>query len=220
MACLCLLISLQACKKDKINKNQLEKPQLPPDTEDGSVVSGIIQGPGSADIIYRKVNAVVAYNKHLALDVDADGAADFSFNSVLIQHNDKPHLYLLVSPKTAKVAKVMVQQGEELVVNALWSFPLEKDILIQAAPASNCIWTEPLMKGFVISSSKTSANEAYEGLWLGKSNKFLGIQFKLPDGVHYGWVKLSHVASTDEITIVDYAYNKIPAQAMAAGRTE
>ncbi len=217
---ICLALSLQACKKDKA-VTEIEKPQLLPDPTEGAPVSGIAQPevPNST-VVYRKVNQVLGYNQHIFLDVDADGTSDFNFFSVLIHHDDMPNLYLLVTPKTAKGSSVLVEQGEELVVNALWSFPLIKEQLIRESPITGCIWTEPLMKGFIAGSSKTAGSESYTGLWIGKSDKYLGIRFKLNGKLHYGWIRLSHDKLKDEVTISDYAYSKSPEQSIAAGRIE
>jgi hypothetical protein len=212
---------MPACKKHETVKEVNEKPQLPPDPQEAAPVSGVTQPETpNGNIVYRKVNMVVGYNKQISLDVDADGVSDFNFFGQLIYHNEKPHLYLLVTPKTIKGSSVMVQNGEELVINALWSFPLEKETVVRENPVSGCIWTEPLMKAFITGSSKTPTSEEYSGLWIGKEQKYMGIRFKLDGKFHYGWVKLSHDKLKDEVTINDYAYSKLPEQGIAAGKTE
>ena len=212
---------MPACKKHEPVKDAIDKPQLPPEPQEAIPVSGETQpeSPNSS-LVYRKVNMVVGYNKQISLDIDADGISDFNFFGQLIYHDEKPHLYLLVSPKTAKGASVMVKEGEELVINALWTFPLEKETIIQANPTQGCIWTEPLMKGFIAGSSKTSTSEEYTGLWIGKQQRYMGIKFKLNGKFHYGWVKLSHNKLDDEVTLDAYAYNKLPEQGIIAGKTE
>ncbi len=211
-------LSLLACKKQPLDK--ADKPKLPEDPMESAPVSGTTLGDNpNAEIICREVNAVLGYNQHVSLDVDADGNADFNFFSILIHHNDKPHMYLMVSPKSAKSARVMVRDGEELVINALWTQPLEKDELISETPVDGCIWTDALTKGFITGSSKTAQQESYTGLWAGKSDKFLGIRFKIDGNQHYGWIKLSHDKISDKISLISYAYQKIAGKAIEAGHT-
>lgn len=221
MICLCMICAAAACKKGEQKKDTFEKPQLPPDPVETTPVSGVLQPdvPG-LPIVRRALNMPLGYNKHISLDVDADGVTDFGFFSQLIMHSNKAYLYLMISPKTVKGSSVMVQDGEEEVVNALWSVPLDQQTEIKALPAEGRIWTAPLMKAFVMSISETSAGKEYNGLWIDKKSKYLGIKFKIAGKFHYGWVKLSHTKLTDEVIFEDYAYSKVPEQGIIAGKTE
>lgn len=221
MICLCLVCAAFACKKEEQKKDIIEKPQLPPDPAETAPVGGILQPdvPG-LPIVRRTLNMPLAYNKHISLDVDADGVTDFGFFSQLIAHSGKSYLYLMITPKTIKGSSVMVQNGEEEVVNALWSVPLDISTEIKDVPAEGRAWTSHLMKAFVMSISETGSVKEYNGLWIDKKSKYLGIKFKIAGKFHYGWVKLSHTKLTDEVIFEDYAYSKVPEQGIIAGKTE
>jgi Secretion system C-terminal sorting domain len=49
--------------------------------------------------------------------------------------------------------------------------------------------------------------------------KFIGVKFNLTDGTHYGWIKLTIPSNLSSITIVSYAYDTTPNQAIKAGST-
>ncbi len=214
-----VLIFTQGCKKEKqADELKNEKIEVPDAPENAQPVSGTTPAPTpGTTLVYRSLNLQLAYNQPVYLDADADGKADFVFYSVLIQHDDKPHLYLLVSPKSVSGSKVLVQPGPELVVNGAWTSPLEKQITIENKPANGSAWSESMMKGFVYGVSKTATTEERMGLWIGKIDKYLGIQFKIAGKTHYGWIRLSHQPGADAITVSDYAYNTLPEQGILAG---
>ncbi|MES2829628.1 MAG: hypothetical protein V4687_15815 [Bacteroidota bacterium] len=219
IAALWVLLFAQGCKKDLEVVKENEKIEIPPDPAESNPIIGTPQADGpNTNILSRSLNLVVGYNKNVFLDVDADGMSDFSFFGVLIYHDNRPNLYLAVTPKTSKGSRVLVKTGEEFLINGLWSAPLEKDVVIQEASPSDYSWTGPQVKGYIVASSKTAASDEYYGLWIGKADKYLGIKFKLNNKYHYGWVRISHTKSTDELMISDYAYNTIPEQGIAAGQ--
>jgi len=210
------ILLLSACKKDNL---KTETEQVAPAPVEEKLVGGdIIPSLPGSTIIHRSVNMKVSYNKHILLDVDADGQPDFNFSSVLIAHDGRPHLYLLVNPKTTIGARVMVQTGPEMVIYGLWTVPLTANTVIGETPTNNNIWTESLMKGFIIDSSKDNNSHQYNGLWVGKTDQYLGIKFKTGTNLYFGWVKLSHQAGTEELVITDYAYNTVAGQNIQAGQ--
>lgn len=47
-----------------------------------------------------------------------------------------------------------------------------------------------------------------QGVWLGVSDKFLGVKFMIGANTHYGWARLDVSAGADTIRVKDYAYNQ------------
>ncbi len=59
------------------------------------------------------------------------------------------------------------------------------------------------------------------GKWVDTTDRFLAIRIYVAGNWHYGWVRLSVVVTTSNIsfTVRDYAYNSIPNQSILAGET-
>jgi hypothetical protein len=211
----CVAILAQACKKDNTSQpvKQLPGgivviPDLPVGTTPDNGDAPSADEPVTDGFAYRKLNKTLGYNKPLFLDVDADGTTDFTFSSVLLEENDKPYLYLLATTKSGSGNKVFVQKGPELVINALYTYPFEDGQTVEATTANNGKWTETGQKGFILGVSETANGKNQYGLWVNKTDKYLGIQFKIAGQVHYGWVRLSHDTAKNEIVIKGFGYNK------------
>ncbi|WP_082332027.1 T9SS type A sorting domain-containing protein [Mangrovimonas xylaniphaga] len=55
------------------------------------------------------------------------------------------------------------------------------------------------------------------GYWCGKTDKYVGLRFKIGLNTHYGWVRLD--VNMNTFTIKDYAYNGTPNEPINAGQT-
>ena len=55
------------------------------------------------------------------------------------------------------------------------------------------------------------------GDWQDGIEHYAGIQFKIDDNIHYGWVRLQVLNVADHVLIKDYAYNMVPGEAIQAG---
>jgi hypothetical protein len=214
---ICVVLFAQACKKDNTNTDQPVKtlpggvvviPEVPVGTAPETGETPPAGEPVGDGFAYKTLNKALGYNKPLFLDVDADGTTDFTFSSVLLEENDKPYLYLLATTKSGTGNKIFVQNGPDLVINALFTYPFENGQTIEPTEVNNGKWTEIGQKGFILGISETASSKEQCGLWVNKTDKYLGIQFKIAGQVHYGWVKLSHDSAKNEIVVKGFAYHK------------
>ncbi|MFD0766513.1 hypothetical protein ACFQZI_16755 [Mucilaginibacter lutimaris] len=210
--CLGLAFTLQACKKDKIETD----PIIPTDPVETAPVTGDTQ-PSSQHIVYRTLNMKVGYNKNIFLDANADGSTDISFSSVLIMRDGKQHLYLSAYGKTSSGNKLFVKKGDGLVNGSLWAYPFAKDERIEPTDANQVTLTAPQQKASILSVISTGSQTSVDGLWANKTDKYLGFAIKMNGEPHFGWIKLSHDAATNEIVVSEYAYNKLPGEDIIAG---
>jgi hypothetical protein len=65
-------------------------------------------------------------------------------------------------------------------------------------------------------SSFSTGTYAY-GNWAGEQDKYFGVSFVLPDGVHYGWIRASVDSNYGSVTIKDFAYEDVAGVGIAAG---
>jgi hypothetical protein len=174
--------------------------------------------PVSENIVYGKLNATLGYNKPFLLDANEDGVVDFTFSSVLIEADNKPYLYLFASTKSDSGNKLLVQKGPELIINGLYTPALEKNDVIGSIIPNEVMWTDIQQKGLLLGVSKTDNTKDQYGLWINKTDKYLGILLKINNKSHYGWIKLSHDSVKDEIIASGFAYSKLPDVDILAGQ--
>lgn len=78
-------------------------------------------------------------------------------------------------------------------------------------------WSPDLSSGCFINVSDNGSTRVFDGEWLGKKNKYLGLKFLINGKYHYGWLRISHTGGEDRIAILDYAYNKEAEKDILAG---
>jgi len=85
---------------------------------------------------------------------------------------------------------------------------------------------KPLTNGFTIDN--TGSFEAFGDAYINpgwenpgdefpEGNSYIGVTFKLGANRHYGWLRVN--SSAGVITLLDYAYNDVPNEALNAGQT-
>ena len=70
--------------------------------------------------------------------------------------------------------------------------------------------------GFYFSNNVTYSNGS-SGNFLGVSNQYIGVKFKIESEWHYGWVGVDVGVGAHSFTIRDYSYNDIPDSAIFVG---
>ena len=176
--------------------------------------------PGSTKLNYKALNTTVdslQYHHPLLLDLNNDGQTDFYLSSVLLENDDKPYLYLYMNRKTPQLNQILVKQGEELPLNALWAVPLDKGTPIGHSPTGNNVWSEMQIKTALLNVTENGNGKIFDGQWINKKDKYLGLKFEIDGKHHYGWLRISHTLNEAKLAIQDYAYNRTPEQAIAAG---
>jgi hypothetical protein len=169
---------------------------------------------------YKTLNVTVdslQYNNPIHLDLNNDGVIDYVLSSVLIENNDLPYLYLYINRKTPSLNRVLVRQGEELPLNALWAVPLDKDFEVRENLSASLSWSADEVKTALLNVSETATTRTFSGEWLGKKDKYLGLRFLIDGKTHYGWLRISHNLNEAKLAIKDYAYNKTAGQPIKAG---
>ena len=192
---------LLACKKDKAVKESDE-----------------ISSPEKFS--YKMLNLTVdtlQYNDPLQLDLNQDNQTDFFLTSVLIENNDRPYLYLLINRKTPNLNRILIRPGEELPINGFWAVPMEKNSKIGETPVFGSQWSNDQTKAGLINISDNGITKTFDGEWLGKKDKYLGLKFIINGKYHYAWLRISHTAGEAKLAIMDYAYAKEAGKEILSG---
>lgn len=58
---------------------------------------------------------------------------------------------------------------------------------------------------------------ASRGNWLGVTDRYIGVEFRIGGNAHYGWIRCDVAADATTITIKDFAYESATGTAIAAG---
>jgi len=171
-------------------------------------------------IIYTQFNQELSYNKFLTIDADGDGNNDFYFTSVLIYYDGQSHMYLMASPVSKNGGMLQLDDRQELVTNGMWAKPHDAGTEIGPNTGANTIWSNFMIKGVALDVAESSARiKSFDGLWVGKQDKYLALRIRINNAYHYGWVRISHSANEERMVLTGYAYNTVPGETIKAGQT-
>jgi len=158
-------------------------------------------------------------------DIDPD--ENLVFSSVFIDFNNDgtPEFSVLHdgSSSGSSILRGGVIQGNTasglgygLVIENVSSFPLlaalSSGVSIDA-PAVNYYGVQGTM-GIFYSFPGFAASV---GAWAGEQDKYIGVSFNLPDGVHYGWIRCDVSLAYASVTVKDFAYQDLPGVPILAG---
>ena len=153
-------------------------------------------------------NAEVAYLKPKSIDIDNDGANDFSFGVELvgdpILQRDRWQ-YLALSKVNTNLLNN--EQDQSPMLNKNDSIP----VLYQ-----NYQWFE--ISAIVLTEKIVTMTESYwEGLWKNASHKFLPVQLKKGGRFYNGWVELSFDTAAEKLILHTSAISTEANETVKAG---
>ncbi|MFZ4741567.1 MAG: T9SS type A sorting domain-containing protein [Bacteroidales bacterium] len=168
-------------------------------------------GALNAQVVYHDVNpdrilTATAAADTMLVDLNADGINDFQFN--------------LRTYGTANIqADIRSIDTNNLVLGTLqaytslgYALPLALNAPINS---TNTNWHAGVGQ-MVLASVYNSTNYGTCG---GAADKYLGVRFKAGANTHYGWIRVSDVATTGaNVTVKDWAYNSTAGAAINAGQ--
>lgn len=172
-------------------------------------------GDRSPGIVYKKIDAEVRYNKRVSLDLNGDNDDDLDMIGHLMMENGKSHLYLQAKVINGSNHKIMLKENPETGSEGYWVYPFEKDKKITEEPEPGCMWSTPTSAGYFVKMREE--DRLFSGLWKGQENRYLAFQTRINKKVHYGWVRVSHVAGEDQLTVEDMAYKVLSEKSISAG---
>jgi hypothetical protein len=177
----------------------------------GTIVAA---GAAHAQINYVDINPDTILHDSLVynLDFDNNGQPELRFETVVYQ----------ASFGTVHLAQVNVLgDTTNAVLGSLYSsqYPLpfalnNGDSISGTNPSWNA---QPMNNGLQYLGINVMTYNY--GNWLGATDKYLGVRFKIGTETHYGWVRLSVTSIADSIIIKDYAYEALPNIGLTAGQT-
>jgi hypothetical protein len=178
----------------------------------GLAVGGAIDAAQTADagIVYSSVNQTLNSSGNIALDVNRDTINEGNFNlDVVLTNPDDPitNVNLLFSANVETNVNLMGinENPNPLIINEL------------IGPDGNFVNNNDAttnLNQYNLGSNNLT-NNTNSGPFAGVSGGYLGFQFDIGNGVHFGWARIGFLNNT--FILQDYAYEDAAGSAIRAG---
>ena len=163
----------------------------------------------NAQIVHTDLtpDSIVSSNYDLDIDLDNNNVDDYRFHGEVIS-----------GPPSSEFT--FIEAGGVGSSNyTLNSSATELSVLNFGDPINSSASTWNMLSSTNIVLSTYVSGIPVAGLWPTQTDKFIGVQFLINSNYHYGWIKLSTDATTNRITVKEYAYNTTSGQQILAGQT-
>lgn len=172
----------------------------------------------SLNIAYKQVNQSVRYwdlNPTIA-DLNEDGKVDFTFWSQIAAYGGADHMYFGVNTIGSNQAK-MIPGFEYPFLNCLKAQSEDQGSVIAMQTDAGREWSSE--SGMLVIRHSGESSVAYEGYWQDETERYLAVRLFINGKYHYGWVRLRYNKEhPGSMTLVDFAWNKMPEQSIKAGQ--
>jgi hypothetical protein len=166
--------------------------------------------PAEARVVYTPVGATISGNGSLQLDLNHDKKTDFTVVS---------YFKAIQCPGQGFGAfgfvTVTPTKGNGVVGNS-WAAALAAGVSIGSS--QSFFGAQALMADFSTCLYPPHTNE---GVWLGVTNGYLGLEFNLNGQIHYGWAEMSVGLKRGRlltVALTGFAYETIPGEAIKTGQ--
>ena len=170
-------------------------------------------GDPSALIQHQTINKIVSYQNPVILSIEPNKVA-FSFTTMVVMNNNILHLVFKAGGDTQSGNKILLSNESLQPLNINWASSLTANTIIDN---NTNRWSNTQESGLLIAIAHVENDYTFKGTWAAKSKQYLGISLRKNDGIHYGWVCISHIADKQELQIHDWAYSKVAGKAIKAG---
>jgi hypothetical protein len=163
----------------------------------------------NAQIVHTDLtpDSIVSSNYDLDIDLDNNNVDDYRFHGEVVPGPPSSEFTFIEGGGVGNSNFTLNSSATELsVLN--FGDPINSGATIwQQLTSTNAVMTT------YVSASPVA------GLWPNQTDKFIGVQFLINSNYHFGWIKLSTDATTNRITVKEYAYNTTSGQQILAGQT-
>jgi hypothetical protein len=194
------IFSLGACKKEPVPVNETPKVEIP-EMDDSPTIS------------YKHINQKLKASdiNAMNLDVNDDGIIDCSYFMQYVLLSGNVHLYSGVNPVFGGATSANgPNDNEYLNMGMVHTFEQKKLIHKDLA------WTDEHSL-FADRIEELNGNKIYAGYWGNGQQQFMSLRFPIHGKMHYAWVRLKFDKATEELSLVDAAWNTLPEKEIHAG---
>lgn len=163
----------------------------------------------SHTVINRKLHA--AHTTPMNLDVNGDGTIDFSYFMQYVVLSGNVNLYIGVNPVFGGETSASEQNDNEFL-----NMGNVHDFAVKTQIKESLTWTdEHALLG--TRREAPNATRTYFGHWGNGQEKIMALRFQVQGKTHYGWARLKFDKATEELLLIDAAWNTIADQEISAG---
>lgn len=175
--------------------------------------------PGQEGLVeHLEVNQVLSYGNPVMLHVAGKASAAIVLDTDLIENDDVPHLIFTARAASQSGNKVMLSNQVFNPYGRSWASALNEGFTIYGQATGQKKWSDPQEHGLLLAVAGDGNTTEYKGAWKEKQLRYLAISLQMEDGIHYGWVGISHEAGKSELKIHDWAYAKMAQKIVRAGK--
>lgn len=170
--------------------------------------------PAEGEVVYTCAHELIGRNQSFAIDLNHDGIADFTIQNALRKTSAGSYFsaQLGVKPNAAVGGEVLYR------FHPYMAAALQKGAVIGTrGPFKG----EQNIDMAVVFRFEDEGTYSF-GYWLGQSNAYLGLRFKINGVVHYGWARLTtgfNGKFSAFARLTGYAYETEPNTPIVAGNT-
>jgi hypothetical protein len=184
--------------------------------------------PAEGRIVYTAANTPIPINGGpVALDLNHDGVADFSFSNWLRTSASDPVILFLLQGLPNDKSNAMWGRGTFSNSFPRFSGAFAAALHPAFAVGANRAYFQKGKNGILgyykaVFSDGPLTTRTY-GQWLNTKSRYLGLQFLINGQVHYGWARLKVAkpnTSGIQATLTGYAYETIPNKPIITGKTK
>ncbi len=176
-------------------------------------LSGVAEANGQVIYTDEDPDFLGEIGSEFVIDLNNDGISDVTLMGMGVQNSYSSF---------ASVIADIDEDNVKLIGTSDEAAALDSDVVISMGTPGGFISNsgDPIKLGGFYSYFSTSYTSS-SGLWLGATDKFIGIQFKSDIGdTHYGWIRLDVNETATGFTVKDYAYNATPDAAINTGQMD
>lgn len=166
---------------------------------------------------YALVDQTWSYGKQLSLFLDQKEKSVIVFDTELIINNGKPYTIFTVKPTSPLGHTLLLSPHALMPYGQYFASAVIPGFAIYEQPTGQKRWGSSMEKGLLLAVCDNGKTAEFAGSWHNKQRMYLGIALQMDDGVHYGWVSLSHTAGKKEMTVHEWAYSTKPHRIVKAG---
>jgi hypothetical protein len=172
----------------------------------------------ATDIVHKVVNRAVKASdpNPMAVDINDDGTIDYSYFAQLMANSAGDHLYIGVNPIGENLTK-MGPPDDDRFLNMGDASALSSGNNINDDLLPSKLWSADFAF-LAVRNTSMQNNITYEGAWGDGNGYFMPLRLYVKDKTFYGWAHLKFNKTTEQLILIEYAWNRNAGQELKAGQ--
>jgi hypothetical protein len=170
-----------------------------------------------ADMFYTLSNETILSSNSsspLIADVNNDGVPDYGFSFASVTNSSGTHLYALESSYNGSTALTGATDNAYSGSGSVSNY--KSGDKIDGSLRQGEQWKADF--GVLAARHTNGTNITYDGNWANETEQMMSIKLDANGHIYFGWIRLKYSKTEQKITLVDFAYNRLPERPVTAGQ--